>query len=117
MKRKVPDRTDLSLWMLILTLAGCATVVDVPLPDGAMGHGVSCDTPLPDWGACTAMSTKICTGTTFRIINQQEQPEVVNNPGSAATTLQFGGKIINIPATAPSQTVIVHRAMVIACNK
>jgi hypothetical protein len=102
--------------LVALPFAGCATVVDVPLAGGAVGHAISCDDPAPGWPVCIKAAGEMCNSAQYRIINQAEQPEVRNIPATQASSFKIGRTVINAPAQAASQQTIIHRTMVISCS-
>jgi hypothetical protein len=100
----------------LLAFGGCATVVDVPLAGGGVGHAISCDDPAPGWSVCTRSAEQTCPAKQYRVINQAEQPDTKYIPATAASVYKIGGTIIKAPAQPASESTIIRRTMVISCS-
>jgi len=100
----------------LLAFSDCATVIDVPLAGGGVGHAISCDDPAPGWSVCTRSAEEVCRTEQYRVINQAERPDMQYIPATAASYYRIGGTVINAPAQPASERTIMRRTMVISCS-
>lgn len=85
-------------------LAGCATAMDVGLPDGSTGYSLNCSGQALSWGACLKKAGQLCKGRGHDIVARDERSGRVTTLTASEYRL-FG-------SSAPVTT----REMVVRCR-
>ena len=86
-----------------LLLAGCATAMDVGLPDGSTGYALNCSGQALSWGACLKKAGQLCQGRGYNILARDERTGRV----TTLTASEYGLFGSSAPVTS--------REMVVRC--
>lgn len=86
--------------LIVLLLGGCVTSKPVSLPDGQVGHIISCDGGVQDISACMNKAAELCGGA-YNVISQDQYM-------IGTTSVVYGNT-----ATA---TGAIERKLVVACD-
>ena len=87
-----------------LLLAGCATAMDVGLPDGSTGFALNCSGSGLTWGSCLQKASQLCQGGAYDILSRDERTGRV----STLSYTQFG----LVGSSAP----VTNREMIVRCK-
>ena len=93
--------------LLGLLLAGCATAMDVGLPDGSAGYSLNCSGQAnwgATWGACMKKAAEVCKGRGYDILARD----------------QSSGRVTTLTANDyglwGSSAVVTNREMIVRCK-
>ena len=90
-----------------LLLAGCATSMDIGLPDGSTGYALNCSGQSAwgaSWGACMKRAAELCKGRGYDVLMRDERTGRV----ATLTATQFG----LVGSSAPT----TDREMIVRCK-
>jgi hypothetical protein len=93
--------------LLALGLAGCATAMDVGLPDGSTGYSLNCSGQAnwgQTWGACMKKAAEVCKGRGYDILARDQNSGRV----TTVTANEYGAW--------GSSTMMTEREMIVRCK-
>lgn len=93
--------------IVLLLLAGCATAMDVGLPDGSTGYSLNCSGQAnwgQTWGACMKKAAEVCKGRGYDILARDQ------NTGRVSTITA------NDSGLWGSSSTVTEREMIVRCK-
>jgi type IV secretory pathway TrbL component len=105
-------KKSLALFVISMSLSACVTDSDTYLPDGSLGHHVTCGGAIFSMGDCVQKAGQICGAAGYKVIgaNGEATPYSTSSGGFSANATSAAG------GYSSSSGSIVNRDLFIKCN-
>ncbi|GAB5604965.1 hypothetical protein [Sideroxyarcus sp. TK5] len=102
-------RIKILLIMLVLGLGGCATSKDMYLPDGSIGHNISCDGSANSISKCFQKAGEVCGSKGYVLLNREGEaiPFAYSSGSASATTTSANGTYVSQVGMFVSRSIFV----------
>lgn len=107
------DMKTVLLLSFALLLAGCVTAHPTYLPDGSMGHSISCGGTAQTMASCYEKAGEICGASGFTVIDQHASSAPFAQSQGAFKADQKNA----IGGYTSTSGAIIQRNLFIKCNK
>lgn len=105
------------LLLAAFLLSACVTTRDSYLPDGSLGHHITCGGALFSMGDCVQKAGDICGAGGYKIVNQNGEaiPYSTSSGGFSGSSGPYGGSVAG--GYHSSSGSIVQRDLFVKCKK
>lgn len=96
--------------LIVLAIGGCAISKDTYLPDGTLGHSISCDGAAVGINVCFEKAGEICGSRGYDLLNREGQviPMAVGGASLGGNAFGYQGQAYGYSGAFNSKSIMIR---------